>query len=411
MYTAPLGEPRLAAGLYSSITSIPAGFSSRYAIFASTSGVSAATFEYGAVMQRAYGTQRLPLSRDLLNRKLSYWSDNGATLFQSFWDVHCPTRNCTAVSIPNGTNGESMFLAAKAAHEAAGLPVGIYQFDTWWFPQWADFEKEKGSLDATDWYPRPDLFPNGLSPLIDANISLLLYSWGWVTPEHGNTMSNFTWIPSPDGTQAMVALDQVYDFYSMIRDRFLAFGGTSYESDNMGSWTGGGWAQTTAGVDTASTFWRGWASPFCEAGIPMQACEASASDMLETLRYGCITSLRDTIDDVPGAHADSPLTPGGNEALFAHRWHVGNDRLLMAALAQRPFFDNVWSTKWQNQSTWAGKAEEYVELAWIMSVLTAGAVGFGDYPGDSNTTLIMTSCHTDGVLLTASLPSHYLDDF
>ena len=81
----------------------------------------------------------------------------------------------------------------------------------------------------------------------------------------------------------------------------------------------------------------------------------------------------------------------------------------MAALAQRPFFDFVWSTKCQNQSTWAGKAEEYVELAWIMSVLTAGAVGFGDYPGDSNTTLIMTSCRTDGVLLTASLPSHYLD--
>ena len=128
------------------------------------------------------------------------------------------------------------------------------------------------------------MFPNGLSPLIDANISLLLYSWGWVTPEHGNTMSNFTWIPSPDGTQAMVALDQIYDFYSMIRDRFLAFGGTSYESDNMGSWTGGGWAQTTAGVDTASTFWRGWASPFCEAGIPMQASEASASDMMHGRR-------------------------------------------------------------------------------------------------------------------------------
>jgi hypothetical protein len=123
--TPALGAPRLAAGLYSSIEAIPAGFSSRYAIFASASGVSAATLEYGAAMQRAYGTQRLPLSRDLLNRKLSYWSDNGATLFQSFWDRHCPTRNCTAVSSPNGTNGETMFLAAKAAHVAAGLPVGM----------------------------------------------------------------------------------------------------------------------------------------------------------------------------------------------------------------------------------------------------------------------------------------------
>ena len=114
-------------------------------------------------------------------------------------------------------------------------PPRTRPIEKWWFPQWADFDKEKGSLDATDWFPRPDLFPNGLSPLIDADIPLLLYSWGWVTPEHGNTMSNFTWIPSPDGREAMVALDQVYDFYSMIRDRFLAFNGTSYETDNTAS--------------------------------------------------------------------------------------------------------------------------------------------------------------------------------
>jgi hypothetical protein len=92
-----------------------------------------------------------------------------------------------------------------------------------------------------------------------------------------------------------------------------------------------------------------------------------------------------------------------------HRWRVGHDRLLMAALAQRPFFDNVWSTMWQNASTWAGAPETYVELAFILSVLTAGAVGVGDFPGDSNATLIHAACRSDGVLLTPSLPSFYLD--
>ncbi len=197
----------------------------------------------------------------------------------------------------------------------------------------------------------------------------------------------------------------------MIRDRFLAFNGTSFETDNTGTWFLN-WAQSQVGVGTASQWWEGFATPWCEAGIPVQACESSASDLLEMLKYGCVTSSRDTIDDVPGAGGNSnPLVPGGGNAVnFLHRWHVGQDRLLMAALSTAPFYDNVWSTMWQNSSTWAGFAEYYVELAWALSVLSGGAVGFGDMPGASNRSLIMTACREDGVLLKASLPSYYLDD-
>ena len=39
------------------------------------------------------------------------------------------------------------------------------------------------------------------------------------------------------GLQAMVALDEMYSFYSMIRDRFLTNNGTSFEQDNMGSYS------------------------------------------------------------------------------------------------------------------------------------------------------------------------------
>jgi len=223
-------------------------------------------------------------------------------------------------------------------------------------------------------------------------------------------MTNFTWLPGgAGGKEAMVALDETLAFYSMIRDRFLAFNGTSYETDNTASFTQG-WVQTRDTVEAASRYWHGFATPWCEAGIPVQTCEATAGDLLESLKYGCVTSQRDTIDDVPGSHGGNPLVPGGgSEPFFLHRWRVGHDRLLMAALAQRPFFDNVWSTPWQNHSTWAGQPELYVELAWALAVLTSGAVGFGDFPGDSNRTLIMTACRDDGVLLTASLPSYYVD--
>ena len=279
------------------------------------------------------------------------------------------------------------------------------------FPQGAD-HAPGGTLDCADWRPREDLFPNGLPYLTqqgEGGIPLLLYSWGFVPPADGNVMNNFTWITS--GREAMVQLNETYAFYSMIRDRFLAFNGTSFEEDNTDSWTTQ-WAQSMVGVDTASTWWMGFATPWCEAGIPVQACESTASDLLEALKYGCITSSRDTIDDVPGAGGNSnPLVPGGGNAVnFLHRWRVGQDRLLMASINIHPFFDNVWSTMWQNSSTWAGFAEYYVELAWILSVLSGGAVGFSDMPYNSNRTLIMTACKEDGALLGASLPSYYLDD-
>lgn len=164
---------RLSAGLYSTITSVPPAFESRYAIFPSAHGVSAAALEWGAAWQRVYGTQRIPTSQDVLNKKLSYWSDNGATLFQSYWDRHCPTRNCSAVAVPNGTNAEETFLSLKASHVADGIPAALYQLDTWWFYQWAD-RQPGGSLDCAEWVPREDLWPHGLPFVTQHDIPLLL---------------------------------------------------------------------------------------------------------------------------------------------------------------------------------------------------------------------------------------------
>ena len=225
----PSGAPRLVAGLYSTILSVPPGHTARVVVAPGAQGVSAATLAWGALLQAAYGTKRLPLSRDVLNAKISYWSDNGATLFQSYWDAHCPTRNCSAVADPPGTNAEAVFTALKAYHTAERIPVHLYQLDTWWFEQGADRAKG-GTLDCAEWAPRSDLFPHGLPHLTqqgEGGIPLLLYSWGFVPPSAGNTMTNWTWITSFDGKEAMVALNETYAFYSMIRDRFLAYNGTS----------------------------------------------------------------------------------------------------------------------------------------------------------------------------------------
>ncbi len=156
------GAPqRLVLGPYSTIEAVPAGFASEVGLFASSGGVSQATLQWGAALQVAYGTQRLPTSRDVLNGKLSYWSDNGATLFQSYWDHHCPTRNCSAVSTPNGTNAENTFMALKAYHTEEAIPAAIYQLDTWcawacpWPPRHATLPLATHTLTHTPTSPPP----------------------------------------------------------------------------------------------------------------------------------------------------------------------------------------------------------------------------------------------------------------
>lgn len=181
--------PRLAAGIYSSVTSVPAGFSSRYAIWPSYGGVSEAALTWGAQMQRVYNTQRLPTSRDVVNGKLSYFSDNGATLFQAYWDVHCPTRNCTAVSVPNGTNAESTFLALKASHLVDKIPASIYQLGVYRGCFWAPSHAQACSHSRTH-HPFPlQTLGGSLNGLTNSRVGLLTVLSGCRAQTCGRTVS------------------------------------------------------------------------------------------------------------------------------------------------------------------------------------------------------------------------------
>ncbi len=66
------------------VASVPAGYQSSAGLWASNAGINAATYEWGAALVSAYNTTRIPKTRDVLNEKLSFWTDNGAVYFQSW---------------------------------------------------------------------------------------------------------------------------------------------------------------------------------------------------------------------------------------------------------------------------------------------------------------------------------------
>jgi hypothetical protein len=451
---APVGPayPRWVFGTMGTVVDIEPGFAVSVGLWGSTAGINDATFAWGAVMRRAYGTERMPPAQDLMVSKLSAYTDNGAVYFQGYWDMVCPTRNCSQA----GTNAEQLMIAWKDYFSREAIPVSLYQLDTWWFVSssrragagrgggrhglllpgvdscrptttsrcrcWYPFPhpepprfplvqyqgadvQPSGGLDCADWTPRADMWPHGLPYVTQHDIPLQLYSWGFITPEKGQRMLNWTWVPSfPQYAEAMVALDEVYAFYSMIRDRFLAYNGSTFEEDDIGTMTGA-YAQTLHSTFGASAWWAGFALPWCEAGIPVQICESEPSDILESLKYNCVTNSRDNIDNVPGSHQ----TSGNSHPAFLVRWRVGFDRMLLAALDVAPFFDNVWTMPSQPGSSWYPAAETYTEMQWVLSVLTAGPVGIGDIVGNTNASLVMTACSSDGTLLKPSVPSIYIE--
>ena len=126
---------------------------------------------------------------------------------------------------------------------------------------------------------------------------------------------------------------------------------------------------------------------------------------MESLRYNCVTSSRDNIDNVPGNHTEN----APNDVNFLNRWKVGFDRMLIAALGVTPFFDNTWSIGYQPESTWGSNGEGYTELSVALSILGAGGVGIGDMLGYENVSLIMTTVSADGTLLSPSRSSTYID--
>ena len=75
-------------GHIGTVQSVPSGYTSSYGIVFSNQGINAATSDWGALLVDAYNTSRIPPSRDVLNGKLSFWTDNGAVcVCMRMWHV------------------------------------------------------------------------------------------------------------------------------------------------------------------------------------------------------------------------------------------------------------------------------------------------------------------------------------
>jgi hypothetical protein len=402
------------------LTSIPAGWSTSVAYFASAQGINDAVYRGGQVLQQLYNktaSSSIQKPGSLVTNDpgcayVSVWTDNGAFYCWDYFDS--PMANQTW-GVPSATN------VIKAIHtqwqngclqdsREGSLngrpcsPLKTIQLDPWFY--------HLGAQEALiNWTADPRLFGTaGLLPLADAGINLSLYISFWNEAKQvqmppytfvDSTYFNGSWMPLPF---SQVAANQSSAFHRMIVQRGLQWGMTAFETDFL-DWLFMAMQPHQQSVDSFDTWMQGMDSSLVLSDngsiIPFQFCMGLPSDVLNSLTLQTVTNYRASQDN------DFHYAP-------ATLWSIGVSSLLIGALGLRPYFDVTWTVPAYplsqfNDTTYAGIAHNSVELSIVMATLSTGPVGIGDRIGSTNKTLLRATCRADGMLLKPSLPLAAMD--
>jgi hypothetical protein len=119
-------DGRLSFGVHGYVERLPEHFEQRV-VLVGRQGIAAATHAWGKVVRRASGTTRMALEDDLLNRKVSYWTDNGAYYCYCNRYIHnrMPGNASQHWTVPMHTTIEEL----RTYHDSLGLQIELYHLD------------------------------------------------------------------------------------------------------------------------------------------------------------------------------------------------------------------------------------------------------------------------------------------
>lgn len=314
-------EGKLASAIEPGVRELPAGFS-HTTIFVAGEGVNGTIDRWGAAMQTIDGRRAPSPEADILLRKLSYWTDHGATYFYQY---------DPQLGYP-GT-----LLAVRKRFDALGVPVGSMQLDSWFYPkgEYGDWHKRKwtnGVGGIYEYEADPFLFPSGLSGF-DKELGLPL-------------ITHSRWIDrlSPYRQEYRMSGNVIVDprYWDRIAAWLRHSGVAVYEQDWLGRY-----AEAKANLTDPQAFHDQMAAAMQRYGLTMQYCMAAPADFMQGARYDNLTTIRTSHDRFQRSDWD----------MFLY------DSRLATALGIWPWTDVFLSS-------------EDANLA--LSTLSAGPVGVGD---------------------------------
>jgi hypothetical protein len=362
----------LRCGWHGDLAEAPPGFATELAVWAAT-GPRAALDAWIGWLRERDGSERPSRYADAGLARLSYWTDNGAHYYYR---------------TPPELDYSATLARAVDDCEARGLPIGMVQIDSWFYPHehlrpvgpdGAPLVPPSGMMR---WAPRDDLFPDGFADLRRrlGNRPLAFHS------RHFAARSPYfeRWAAWCDGDYAHPQDGALFD--RLLGDA-ASWGAITYEQDWMvESFLG------VRGLRAAPGRARAWQEQLDRAagahGLTLQWCMATPADFLQSITLRHLTSIR---------------TSGDYRYLFDNglNWvwflHVN---ALARALGLNPFKDVFLAER---------AAEPYAEIEALLAALSSGPVGIGDRIGGADQTLVLRTCREDGVLIKPDVPLAALD--
>jgi hypothetical protein len=298
---------------------------------------------WGGTLTALHAKARPPNDADLTLARLGYWTDNGASYYYHFE--------------PNlGYAGT--LLAVRHELEQRGIAIGYLQLDSWWYPKGpeAHWDDTRGGIYR--YRAAPDLFPSGLASF-QQQVGLPLVTHArWIDPA-SPYRGEFAY-------SGNVMTDQRY--WSDLMDYLRSSGVVTYEQDWLGAQ-----AQPVYDLSAPEQFMGNMAADAQQSGLTLQYCMPLPRHVLQTVEYPNVTSMRVSDDRFDRNRWDTFLYTSQ----------------LASALGVWPWSDVFMSTERDNL---------------LLSVLSAGVVGFGDALGAENVDNLHRTSRADGVLIKPDAP-------
>ncbi|MFB7225885.1 carbohydrate-binding protein [Streptomyces sp. NPDC056227] len=340
--TSKASDGSIAAGVISSIATLPAGYT-RQTILSANTGIGAAHRAWGSALTRLAGKQ-LPTNDDgIILSTLGYWTDNGADYYYKF---------------DQSKGYAGTLLAVRDEWASKKVPMGYMQLDSWWYRKGPNGKWNDGQYGISLYEADKQLFPDGLSAFQKQLGMPLVTHARWIDKS------------SPYHSQYQFSDDVIVDlaYWQSVMDYLKDSGVAVYEQD----WLDDN-AMPAENLTDADQFFDNMAHQAAAHGIDVQYCMALPRDYLQTTRYPNVTTIR----------ASNDRMHRGNWDTFLY------DSQFAGALGVWPWTDIF-------------KSSEIGNL--LLATLSAGPVGVGDALGKVNAGNLFQAVRPDGIIVKPDVP-------
>ncbi|HOO57266.1 MAG TPA: hypothetical protein PLN69_10610 [bacterium] len=375
--------PAVAVGLLGEVEKLNPGHESRSILHFNDTGISNTIYSWGSELLRA--TDKKPLDKDstFFLKYIGYWTDNGGYYYYR--------------TEPD-KNYETSLLEMNRYMLEEKIPARYMQMDSYWYP------KSEEDYGLMVWEPLEEMFPEGFESF-QKKLGLKMTFHNRYFAIDSPYQDRMPFVKSGIGVHPTTR--EVFDIWAADVKRW---GGVMYEQDWLGT-------QVTRVDELRKDPYLGedWLRFMSEAmddkGLDIQYCMPSVGFYLASTRFQNVSNIRSANDYFIRAR-------GGSNQLW---WEHIYTSVFIHALGVYPFKDVIvtnppekeFKTFGEKQYYWsdgirkqvgARLFEPFYHQSALLSILSAGPVGFGDRIHDVNKPIVMLMSDEEGDLVKPSRP-------